>query len=154
MILSSQSSVKINSSNPPLFNFSFNSPVFLWVHQSRIQVYPTCLILSIWKPVQKWPQKGSKPMYPTTTTTTNQHTHTRQHSKTKNLSQTNSSWHFWAKMLQYSTPVRPNTKYILQLLFPQFKYFQIRQLENFRAKRRTPFARNFSHFKNRKESEA
>jgi len=43
-------------------------------------------------------------------------------------------------------------KYIqLQLFFLPFKYFQIRQLENLRAKRRTPFARNFSHFKTGKK---
>jgi len=79
----------------------------------------------------------------------NQLTHTLCSIPKKNLSQTNNSWHFWAKVLQYSTPVSP--KYILQLFFLQFKYFRIRQLENLRAKRRTPFARNFSHFKTGKK---
>ena len=43
-------------------------------------------------------------------------------------------------------------QYFLKLFFLHFEYFQIRQLENLGAKRRTPLARNFSHFK-KKESE-
>ena len=44
-------------------------------------------------------------------------------------------------------------QYFLKLFFLHFEYFQIRQLENLGAKRRTPLARNFSHFqKERKRS--
>jgi len=79
------------------------------------------------------------------------HTHTLQHSKKKTLVKPTAVGISEQKMLQYSTPVSPTTKYILQLFFLQFKYFRIRQLENLRAKRRTPFARNFSHFKTGKK---
>lgn len=105
----------------------------------------------IWKPVQKWPQKGSKRMYPTKKQHTQTHCAAFQKKTLVKPTAHQLRRHFWAKMLQYSTPVSP--KYIqLQLFFLQFKYFQIRQLENLRAKRRTPFARNFSHFKKGKKS--
>ena len=138
MILSSQSSVKINSSNPFLISPSIRQ---FFCEFTRIQVYRTCLIINL-KTCPKMASKGLET--DVSNNNNNQLTRTLQHSK-KNLSQTNNSWHFWAKMLQYSTPVSP--KYILQLFFLQLKYFRIRQLENLRAKRRTPFARNFSHFK-------
>ena len=148
MILSSQSSVKINSSNLFLISPSIRQ---FFCEFTRIPVLSHLPYnYQSEKPVQKWPRKGSKPMYPTNKK------HTLCSIPKQNLSQTNCSKcerRFSAKMLQYSSPVSQTTKYFLQLFYLQFKYFQIRHLENLGAKRRTPFARNVSHFE-RRESEA
>ena len=111
--------------------------------------YHTCLIIINLKNLSKngLERARNRCIQPT------RNTHTLCSIPKQNLSQTNCSKcerRFSAKMLQYSTPVSQTTKYFLQLFFLQFKYFQIRQLENLGAKRRTPFARNFSHFE-RKE---
>ena len=147
MILSSQSSVKINSSNLFLISPSIRQ---FFCEFTRI---PVLSHLPYYQS-ENLSKNGLKRARNRCIQPTNQHTHCSI--PKQNLSQANCSngrygRRFWAKMLQYSTPVSPTTKYILQLFFLQFKYFRIRQLENLRAKRRTPFARNFSHFKTGKK---
>lgn len=82
-------------------------------------------------------------MYPTT----NKHSVAFQ-----KKNQSNQLQHQMREAFLSTNRCKIHRQYFLKLFFLHFEYFQIRQLENLGAKRRTPLARNFSHFK-KKESE-